>query len=155
MFVFSSDTFLLLTIMTRSRNGSCNPSRGHGASPVHRGCDDRSPSPPTCTSHVRMQTPSAAVSRRAGAGKKFAATSDSPPHGRTMTRSASRGTCPAVSVTTFRRSDCLESLPIHLSGHSQSPYMGLYGGAPTAAGWGEDCWTEPPISSLSGRDPSH
>ena len=42
---------------------------------------------------------------------------------------------------------CLESLPIFLSGHSQSPYMGRYGGAPTAAGWGEDCWTGPPISS--------
>ena len=38
---------------------------------------------------------------------------------------------------------CLESLPILLSGHSQSPYMGRYGGAPTAAGWGEDSWTGP------------
>ena len=48
-------------IMTRSRNGSRNPSRG--ASPVHRGGgdDDRSPSPspPLRKSHGRMQTPSA------------------------------------------------------------------------------------------------
>ena len=35
-----------------------------------------------------------------GAGKKSAATSDSPPSGRTMTRSASCGSSPAVSVTT-------------------------------------------------------
>ena len=67
-------------IMTRSRNGSRNPSRG--ASPVHRGGgdDDRSQSPslPPHKSRGRMQTPSAA------------AKSDSPPRGRTMTRSASR-----------------------------------------------------------------
>ena len=50
---------------------------------------------------------------------------------------------------------CLESLPTLLSGHSQSPYMGQYGGAPTASGWGEDCWTGPPISSPPGHDPSH
>ena len=50
---------------------------------------------------------------------------------------------------------CLESLPILLSGHSQSPYMGRYGGAPTAAGWGEDCWTGPPISPPPRSDPSH
>ena len=54
----------------------------HGASRVRRGGgdDDRSPSPSTtlCKSRGRMQTPSAA------------AKSDSPPRGRTMTRSASR-----------------------------------------------------------------
>ena len=74
-------------IMTRSRNGSRNPSRGgspvrRGGSPVRRGGgdDDRSPSPsiPLCKSRGRMQTPSAA------------AKSDSTPRGRTMTRSASR-----------------------------------------------------------------
>ena len=69
-------------VMTRSRNGSRNPS--HSAFPVLRGNDDRSPfPPPLLTSRVRMQTPPAA--------KKSAAKSDSPPRGRTMTRSASRG----------------------------------------------------------------
>ena len=75
-------------IMTRSHNGSRNPSRGdgspvrRGASPVRRGGDDddRSPSRslPLRKSRGRMQTPSAA------------AKSDSPPRGRTMTRSTSR-----------------------------------------------------------------
>ena len=45
--------------------------------------------------------------------------------------------------------------PAQMSGHSQSPYMGRYGCAATAAGWGEDCWTGPPISSLPGHVPSH
>ena len=45
-----------------------------------------------------MQTPSAAVSRGGGAGKKAAAKSDSPPSGRTMTQSPSRGVSPAVSA---------------------------------------------------------
>ena len=83
-------------IMTRSRNGSRNPS--HGGSPIRRGGspvrrdgddDDRSPSPslPRHKSRGRMQTPSAAANL-----KKSATKSDSPPrgHGRTMTRSASR-----------------------------------------------------------------
>ena len=35
---------------------------------------------------------------------------------------------------------CLESLTILLSGHRQSRHVGRYGGAPTAAGLGEDCW---------------
>ena len=74
-------------IMTRSRNGSHNPSRGgspvrRGASPVRSGGDDddrsRPPSLPLCKSCGKMQMPSAA------------AKSDSPPRGRTMTRSASR-----------------------------------------------------------------
>ena len=48
------------------------------------GGDDRSPSPPPLTSRVRVQTPSAAVSRegspqRGGAEKKSAAKSYSPP----------------------------------------------------------------------------
>ena len=83
-----------MMIMTRSRNGSRNPSRGgspvrrgaspvrRGASPVRRGAspvrsggddDDRSPSPslPRHKSRGRMQTPSAAT--------KSAAKSDSPP----------------------------------------------------------------------------
>ena len=38
---------------------------------------------------------------------------------------------------------------------SQRPYMGRYGGAPTAASWGEDCWTGPPISLPPRRAPSH
>ena len=50
---------------------------------------------------------------------------------------------------------CLESLAMLLSGHGQNPYMGQCGGAPTAAGWGEDCSTGPPISSPPGYDPSH
>ena len=73
-----------MMIMTRSRNGSRNPSRGgspvrrggspvrHGASPVRRGAspvrcgsddDDRSPSPsfPLRKSRGRMQTPSTAA----------------------------------------------------------------------------------------------
>ena len=80
-------------IMTRSRNSSRagSPVRGGGApvrrggSPVRRGGDDddsnRSPSPsiPLRKSRGRTQTPSAP-----------AAKSDSPPRGRTMTRSASR-----------------------------------------------------------------
>ena len=33
---------------------------------------------------------------------------------------------------------------------SQRPYMGRHGGAPTAAGWGEDCWTGSPISPPPG-----
>ena len=45
-----------------------------------------------------MQPPPTAV-------KKSAAKSDSPPRGRTMTRSASRGASPAVSVGKSRRSD--------------------------------------------------
>ena len=71
-------------IMTRSRNQSRagSPVR-RDASPVRRGCDDddssRSPSPLRHKSRGRRQTPSAA-----------AAKSDSPPRGRTMTRSASR-----------------------------------------------------------------
>ena len=80
-------------IMTRSRNGSRNPSRGgspvrRGASPVRRGGslvrrgddDDRSPSPsiPRRKSRGRMQTPSATA-------KCYLL-----PRGRTMTRSASR-----------------------------------------------------------------
>ena len=75
-------------IMTRSRNCSCNPSRGgspvhRGASPVRRGGspvrrggddDDRSPSPSITRrkSRGRMQTPSAT------------AKSDSPPRGTTV-----------------------------------------------------------------------
>ena len=68
-----------MMIMTRSRNGSRNPSRAgspvrgggapvrRGGSPVRRGCDDddssRSPSPsiPLRKSRGRMQTPSAAA----------------------------------------------------------------------------------------------
>ena len=42
-----------------------------------------------------------------------------------------------------RISWCLESFQILLSCYSQSPYMGRHGGAPTVAGWGEDCWTWP------------
>ena len=40
---------------------------------------------------------------------------------------------------------------------SQRPYhdLGRYGGAPTAAGWGEDCWTGPTISPPPGSAPSH
>ena len=72
-------------IMTRSRNGSRNPSRG--ASPVHRGGgdDDRSPFPSItpCKSRCRMQMPSATTKSQA------AAKSDSPPRGRTMTLSSS------------------------------------------------------------------
>ena len=33
---------------------------------------------------------------------------------------------------------------------SQRPCMSSYGGAPTAAGWCEDCWTGPPTSSPPG-----
>ena len=33
--------------------------------------------------------------------------------------------------------------------------MGRYGGAPTAAGWGEGCWTAPPISPPPGSAPSN
>ena len=88
-----------MIIMTRSRNGS--PVR-RGGSPVHRGGspvrrgaspvrrgggdDDRSPSPSITLrkSRGKMQTPSAATK------SQLAAKSDSPPRGRTMTRSASR-----------------------------------------------------------------
>ena len=88
--------------VTRSRNGSHNPSRG--ASPVrHGGDDDRSPSPlPLRTSRGRMQTSSAAA-------KKSAAKSDSPPYGRTImmtqssSRAASRGCSPPAAV--YARSD--------------------------------------------------
>ena len=38
---------------------------------------------------------------------------------------------------------------------SKRQYIGWYGGAPTAAGWGEGCWTGPPISSPPGSAPSH
>ena len=38
---------------------------------------------------------------------------------------------------------------------SQRPCMGRYCGAPTAAGWGEDCWTRPPISPPPGSALSH
>ena len=73
-------------IMTRSRNGSRNPSLGRrGGSPVRcgDGDDDRSPFPlPLRELRGRMQTPSATAT-------KSAAKSDSPPRGRTMTRSAS------------------------------------------------------------------
>ena len=81
--------------VTRSctSNGSRNPS--NGASPVYSDDDDdRSPSPLTRTLRVRRQTPSAAA-------KKSDAKSDSPPRGRTMTRTASRGASPAV----YARSD--------------------------------------------------
>ena len=83
-------------------DGSRNLSSG--TSPVHRYSDDRPPSPRTSRHGVRIQTPSVAVSREGGAGKKSAATSDSPPRGRTMTRSASRGASPAVSMGKSRRS---------------------------------------------------
>ena len=92
-------------VMTRSQNGSRNPSRGgspvlRGASPVrHGGNDGRYPSPFPRFSRGRMQTPSAAP--------KSAAKSDSPPRGRTMTRSASRaasrGGSPQAAV--YARSD--------------------------------------------------
>ena len=73
------------------RHGGCPVL--HGASPVHHGGgdDDRSPSPsfPLRKSRGRIQTPSAA------------AKSDSPPRGRTMTRStlraASRGCSPRAA----------------------------------------------------------
>ena len=87
-----------MMVMTRSRNGSRNPSRGgspvrrgaspvlRGGSPMHRGGDDDDRSPSHSIprkSRCRMQTPSAATKSQA------AAKSDSPPRGRTMTRSAS------------------------------------------------------------------
>ena len=64
------------------RRGASPVRRGGGGAPVRRGRDDddssRSPSPLRHKSRGRRQTPSAT------------AKSDSPPRGRTMTRSASR-----------------------------------------------------------------
>ena len=102
--------------MTRSRNGSRNPSRG--ASPVRRGDDDRSPSPLPRTSRVRMQTPFAAA-------EKPAAKSDSPPHGRTINRSASRGASRGgslhrVSRLLFMRSQTLLLLLLTISHLTQN-----------------------------------
>ena len=103
-----------------------NPSRGAspvlpGASPVRRGAspvrsgaspvrsgDDRSPSPLPRTSHGRMQTPSAAANL-----KKSAAKSDSPPRGRTMTRSAKFLLLPRLLLTI---SHLMQNIPT-LSGH--------------------------------------
>ena len=105
-------------IMTRSRNGSRNPSRGgspvcHGGSPVRRGAspvrrgggdDDRSPSPSITLrkSRGKMQTPSAATK------SQLAAKSDSPPRGRTMTRSASRAASRGLRIA----SGCCDTVKI-------------------------------------------
>ena len=84
-----------------------------GGSPVHRGGfpvrsgdgdDERSPSPlPLRKSRGRMQTPSATAT-------KSAAKSDSPPHGRTMTRSssraASRGGSPLAAADNVKIGGC-------------------------------------------------
>ena len=61
-----------------------------------------------------------------------------------------------LSMTPTRQSGRvfgITSNTLALSG--QRPCIDRYGGAPTAAGWGEDCWTGPPISSPPGHDPSH
>ena len=101
-FFCSSDTSLLaiIMLMTRSRNGSRNPYRG--TSPMSSGNDDRSPSPPPRQSCVRMQKPSAA-------SKKSAAKADSPPGGRTLTRSASRGASTQAAVYAWSDVDKVQS----------------------------------------------
>ena len=94
--------------VTRSRIGFHNPSRG--ASPVRHGDDDdRSPSPLPCTSRGRIQTPSAAA--------KF----DSPPRGRTMTRSASRGASRGGSpqAAVYSRSDADKVKIAAVAAHNQ------------------------------------
>ena len=104
-----------MMIMTRSRNGSRNPSRAgspvhcggspvrrggypvrRGASPVRRGAspvrrgggggDDRSPSP----SFLLRKSCGRMQTPSAATKSQAAAKSDLPPRGRTMTRSASR-----------------------------------------------------------------
>ena len=65
------------------------------------------------------------------------------------------GTSPAtptvLSMTATRPSGWVFGITCNtLVRSSQRPYMGRHGGAPTAAGWGEDCWTGSPISPPPG-----
>ena len=108
--------------MIFTRNSSAaSPEWSRGASPERSDCslggDDRSPSLPSPRASRgitgMIQTTSAAVSlwgspKRGGAEKKSGAKSDppiSPPRGRTMTQSVSRGAFPAVSAGKSRRPD--------------------------------------------------
>ena len=109
-----------MMVMTRSGNGSRNPSSG--TSPV-RHCHDEDRSTPPCplsTSCIRMQTPSAAV-------KKSAAKSDSPPRGRTMTRSSSRGASRGCSsqAAVYARSDA-DKVKIAAAAAHYQPFNAKY-----------------------------